>query len=84
MREELLQDLQEYLSAKYECGRISANEIGVVVGSYDDNGFVNDTTCVVKITAKPFYFKEATDTSKEINAFDLQSEIENYMNGTEV
>ena len=86
MRENLMKDVQNFLKEKYgvnNCCQVSANELGVIVGSYDDNGFINDTTCVVKISAKPFYFKEETPTSKEIEAYDLRSEADNFKKGIE-
>lgn len=86
MRINLMEEVAQFLKEKYgvkNCRQVSANELGVIVGSYNDNGFINDTTCVVKISAKPFYFKEATAESKEIEAYDLQAEAENYIKGIE-
>ena len=82
VRERMMQEIQEYLQSKYAvCGQVSGNEIGVVTGIYRDDGFENETACIIKVTAKPFYFKTA-DT-REIEAYDLKTEMKNYIDGVE-
>lgn len=86
MRVNLMKEIQEFLQNKHgadNCLQVSANELGVVVGSYDDKGFINDTTCVIKVSAKPFYFKSDTPSSRVIEAYDLQGEADNFKNGVE-
>lgn len=89
MRIYLMNEVEQFLKQKYETvGKISANEIGVSIGTYDDDGFINDVCCVIKISAKPFYFKEPQlkddgKMSKEIKAYDLETAIENFQNGVE-
>lgn len=90
MRISLMNEIEEFLKSKYECvGQISANKIGVVVGTYTDtDGFTSDTCCTVHIEAKPFYdkdsyIKEDGKASRAIKTFDLLTEISNFKNGVE-
>lgn len=77
MRVSLMKEIEDFLKTKYEIvGQVSGNEIGVAVGTYNDEGFVNDTACLVKVVAKPFYFKETEQ--KEIEAYDIRTLIKEY------
>lgn len=90
MRETIIAEIQEFLHNKYEnYGMVSANTIGVAMGTYEDSdGFINDTCCEITVRAKPFYdkaaqIKENGELGREINTYNLDIQIDNFKNGVE-
>lgn len=87
MREELMKDIQNFLEQNKEkypfYGQSKANAISVVVGEYtDEENFPYETSCVIQITAKPFYDK-ITEKGNEIECYDARTAAENFVNGVE-
>lgn len=80
-RESLLNEIVEFLKSKgYEVAQIKSNEVGVVIGTYEDEDkFLHDVVDVVKVTSKPFYSKEAvTENGRDVVEYDLLTEAEDY------
>lgn len=74
-RLDLMAEFMEFLKSKYETvAEVSANEIGVITGTADDDGFPSDVTCIVKVSVKPWYDKESTKRNTE--KYDLLTEAE--------
>ena len=80
-RESLLNEIIEFLKGKgYEMAQVKSNEVGVVIGTYEDEDkFLHDVVDVVKVTSKPFYSKEATtEEGRDVVEYDLLTEAEDY------
>lgn len=90
MRVSFMEELEAKLKELYEVvGKVSSNEIAVVMGTYvDEDGCPIDTTVTVKVSAKPFYDKAPALKSngkmgREINFYDAKEHIENFAKGVE-
>ena len=79
VRETLMNDFIEFLSAKYtKVGKVSANEIAVILGHWkDEDGFDHEVPAVVKATAKPFY-DSIGEKGRETNQYIIEDEIKAY------
>lgn len=87
MRQKLLDDIINFLNQNKEkypfVGKTKSNAISVITGEYIDNeNFPYETSCVIQITAKPFYDK-VSEKGNEIEAYDARTASENFKKGIE-
>lgn len=79
VREVLMEEFAQFLAEKYtKSGQVASNELAVVLGHFtDSDGFDNEVTAVVKITAKPFYDSVGAK-GRETTSYIIEDAIEEY------